>query len=270
MTRTVHLELVSNMTTVRFLLALRRMVARRGMCSIIWSDNAKTFKCAKKELQRCWRILESEEMHTALSERKIEWKFIVPRAPWWSEFYERLVKSIKLPLKKIFRNAMLDAEQMATVLTEIEAQINSRPLTYVGAEPNDLNALTPAQILIGRKLQAFPSKETKVTEHTSNALKKRFRYRQRLVNQFWKRWSAEYLKSLITLKKWMDLGREIHVGDVVLVSEDNVPRGSGEASLMRVVCCESDVNGGVRGNSPRKFGNLNSQNRHLRQSEHEI
>ncbi|CAB4022308.1 integrase core domain [Paramuricea clavata] len=143
-TRAVHLELVSNMTTERFLLALRRMVARRGMCSIIWSDNAKTFKCAKKELQSCWRILESEETRTALSEKKIQWKFIVPRAPWWGGFYERLVKSVKLPLKKIFGNAMLDAKQMTTILTEIEAQINSRPLTYIGAEPNDLKALTPS------------------------------------------------------------------------------------------------------------------------------
>ncbi|CAB3992659.1 uncharacterized protein LOC111346002 [Paramuricea clavata] len=213
------------MTTERFLLALRRMVARRGMCSIIWSDNAKTFKCAKKELQSCWRILESEETRTALSEKKIQWKFIVPRAPWWGGFYERLVKSVKLPLKKIFGNAMLDAEQMTTILTEIEAQINSRPLTYIGAEPNDLKALTPAQILIGRNLQAFPSKDTKVTEHTSNALKKRLQYHQRLVNGFWKRWNAEYLKSLTTLKKWIDIGRKMHVGDVVLVSEDNVPRG---------------------------------------------
>jgi hypothetical protein len=48
------------------------------------------------------------------------------------------VKSVKLPLKKIFGNAMLDSEQMTTILTEIEAQINSRPLTYIGAEPNDL------------------------------------------------------------------------------------------------------------------------------------
>jgi hypothetical protein len=136
-TRAVHLELVSNMTTEWFLLALRRMVARRGMCSIIWSDNAKTFKCAKKELQRCWRILESEETRTALSEKKIQWKFIVPRAPWWGGFYERLVKSVKWPLKKIFGNAMLDSEKMTTILTEIEAQINSRPLTYIGAEPND-------------------------------------------------------------------------------------------------------------------------------------
>jgi hypothetical protein len=37
---------------------------------------------------------------------------------------------------------------MTTILTEIEAQINSRPLTYIGAEPNDLKALTPAQILM--------------------------------------------------------------------------------------------------------------------------
>jgi hypothetical protein len=171
------------MTTELFLLALRRMIARRGMFCIIWSDNAKTFKCAKKELQRCWRILESEETRTALSEKNIQWKsFIVSRAPWWGGFYERLVKSVKLPLKKIFGNAMLDAEQMTTILKEIEAQINSRLLTYIGAEPNDVKALTPAQILIGKNLQTFPSKDTKVTEHTSNALKKRLQYHLQLIN----------------------------------------------------------------------------------------
>jgi hypothetical protein len=157
-----------------------------------------------KKSYRGVAILESEETRTALSEKKIQWKCIVPRAPWWGGFYERLVKSVKLPLKKIFGNAMLDAEQMSTILTEIETQINSRPLTYIGAEPNDLKALTPAQILIGRNLQAFPSKDTKVTEHTSNALKKRLQYHQRLVNRFWKRWNAEYLKSLTTLKKWIE------------------------------------------------------------------
>ena len=47
-TRAIHLELVSNMTVERFLLALRRMVARRGICGIIWSDKAKTFKSADK------------------------------------------------------------------------------------------------------------------------------------------------------------------------------------------------------------------------------
>ena len=80
-TLAVPLELVCDMTTERFLLALRRMVARRGMCSIRWSDNAKTFKAANKELQRCWRVLESDQTQTALSEKKIQWKFIGERAP---------------------------------------------------------------------------------------------------------------------------------------------------------------------------------------------
>ena len=54
------ISLVCDMTTERFLLALRCMIARRGMCSIIWSDNAKAFRAANMELQRCWRVLETQ------------------------------------------------------------------------------------------------------------------------------------------------------------------------------------------------------------------
>ena len=68
-TRAINLELVNNMTVERFLFALRRMVARRGMCSIICSDNAKTFKRANKHLQQCWRVLEADKNQVTLSER---------------------------------------------------------------------------------------------------------------------------------------------------------------------------------------------------------
>ncbi|XP_068713051.1 uncharacterized protein [Montipora foliosa] len=234
-TRAVHLELVCNMTVERFVLALRRLIARRGMCSFIWSDNARTFKAANKELQQCWRILESDQTQVTLSERKIQWKFIVERARWWGGFYERLVKSVKTPLKKTFAKAMLDAEQLTTILVEIEAQLNSRPLTYLGADPNDYSVITPAQILIGRNLQASPTKVTCVSEHTSRALTKRFQYHQRLVNGFWRRWHAEYLKSLKPLKKWYQVGREICKGDLVLVSEDHVARGQWSRARVEAV-----------------------------------
>ena len=59
---------------------------------------------------------------------------------------------------------MLDAEQLTTILAEIEAQLNSRPLTYLGADPGDYSVITPAQILIGRNLQASPAKDTRVSE----------------------------------------------------------------------------------------------------------
>ena len=85
----------------------------------------------------------------------------VEKAPWWDGFYERLLQSVRTPLKKLFAKAMLDAEQLTTVLAEIEAQLNSRPLTYLGADPDDYSVITPAQILIGRNLQACPTKETR-------------------------------------------------------------------------------------------------------------
>ena len=69
------------------------------------------------------------------------------------------------------------------------------------------------------------TKDTHVTEHTCRAIAKRFHYYQRLVNGFWKRWDAEYLKSLTPLKKWSTFGREIHKDDLVFVSEDHLARG---------------------------------------------
>ena len=63
------------------------------------------------------------------------------RSPWWGGFYERLVKSVKTPLKKFFAKAMLHAEQLTTILAEIEAQLNSRPLTYLSADPGDYSVI---------------------------------------------------------------------------------------------------------------------------------
>ena len=143
------------------------------MCSIILSDNAINFKSANNELQRCRRVVEDDKSQAALAERKIQWKFIVERVPWWGGFYERLVRSVKTPLKKVFGQASLDAERLATIITEIEGQINSRPLTYQSADPNDLKVLAPAQILIGRNLQKIPAKKTSNSEHTSSAMAKR-------------------------------------------------------------------------------------------------
>ena len=87
------------------------------------------------------------------------------------------------------------------------------------------SVITPAKILICKNLQASQTKDTHVTEHTSRAIAKRFHYYQRLVNGFWKRWHAEYLKSLTSLKKWSTVGREIHKDDLVFVSEDHSARG---------------------------------------------
>ena len=52
LTRAIHLELTDMLSADSFLLAFRRFVARQGLPSTVWSDNAKTFKAASKEIQK--------------------------------------------------------------------------------------------------------------------------------------------------------------------------------------------------------------------------
>ena len=91
-TRAVHLELTRGVSMPGFLLAFRRFASRRVLPATLLSDNAKTFRATDKELQR---IVPSQEVQQVLAEKRITWKFIVERAPWWGGFWEKLIRSVK-------------------------------------------------------------------------------------------------------------------------------------------------------------------------------
>ncbi|GBN11696.1 hypothetical protein AVEN_184851-1 [Araneus ventricosus] len=103
-TRAVNLEMVDNLTTETFLLALRRFIVRRGLCSEIWSDNARTFKKSELELKHLWTIINHPMVKDFYASHKIDWRFIVEKAAWWGGFYERLIRSVKLALRKTRQN----------------------------------------------------------------------------------------------------------------------------------------------------------------------
>ncbi|GFU02373.1 integrase catalytic domain-containing protein [Trichonephila clavipes] len=147
-TRAVHLELVSDMSTKCFLLALRRFLARRGNCKVIYSDNARTFKASERELAYFANILKDSEFQNFVADKGIHWKFILERAPWWGGFYERLVKTIKDPLRKILGKALLTFEELSTIFSEVEVIVNHRPLTYAENDPGEPEPLTPAHFLV--------------------------------------------------------------------------------------------------------------------------
>lgn len=184
-TRAVHLELVHDMTTASFLLAFRRFVSRRGLCRVVYSDNALTFKRATKELTELWNVMRHPDVIDHFSNAGIEWKFIVERAPWWGGFYERLVRSVKGALKKVIGRRVLDSQELATILTEVEAVLNSRPLTYVYNEVGEGTPLTPAGFLTGRRLTTLPVGGRQNPASTPEALRVLWRQRKRLLNQFW-------------------------------------------------------------------------------------
>ena len=228
-TRAVHLELVSDMSTENFLLALKRCIARRGLCKVIYSDNAKTFKRADQDLKELWKSFKEPELTAFFTEKGISWKFIAERAAWWGGFWERLVRSVKTCLKTVLGKASLNFEELTTTLTEVEAVLNSRPLSYVHNDADEPTPLTPAHFLVGKRLTSLPPKtmipETQSANLSRENMGRRWKYRQRLLNTFWTRWRKDYLLDLKSAHK-CDTPKptELKVGDVVLIGEDKMPR----------------------------------------------
>ncbi|XP_015190534.1 PREDICTED: uncharacterized protein LOC107074033 [Polistes dominula] len=147
-TKAVHLELVSDLTTESFLACLRRFIARRGKGSDIYSDNATTFVGAANEIQTF--------AARQLTNDGIKWHFIPPRSPHFGGLWEAAVKSFKHHLVRIIGETLLTYEALLTYVLEIEAILNSRPLTPLSNDPNDLRALTPGHFLIGDSLISLP------------------------------------------------------------------------------------------------------------------
>ncbi|XP_054706823.1 uncharacterized protein LOC129216631 [Uloborus diversus] len=210
------------MSVKSFIFALRRFLARRGNTKIIFSDNAKTF-CSSCEILKSFRkIIKHPELQNFVASENIIWKFIPERSPWWGGFWERLMKSIKDPLRKILGRALLTLEELATILTEIEFILNNRPITY---EFNDLNepiALTPSCFLFpGKDKINFPNYFLEVFDKSSNqkTLQKRKLFQTRLIKQIWSQWKEQYLLQLRSAHNFLvpHSQQNLKIGDVVLV-----------------------------------------------------
>jgi len=87
---------------------------------------------------------------------RINWHFIPPKAPHMGGLWEAAVKSAKFHIKRIIGEASLRYEEFLTLLTQIEAILNSRPLTPLSSDPSDLSALTAAHFLIGCPITSYP------------------------------------------------------------------------------------------------------------------
>ena len=158
--KAVHLELVSDLTTEAFIACLRRFIACRGKPSLIWSDHGSNFVGAARELKELMNFLKHQRTQQIMSEfcsmQNIQWQFIPERAPHFGGLWEAAVKSMKTHLKRIVGDVKLTFEELATILAQIEACLNSRPLVPVTGDEDGIEALTPGHFLVGWPLESFP------------------------------------------------------------------------------------------------------------------
>lgn len=221
-TKAIHLEVVSDLTTDAFLAALRRFVSRRGKCSNIYTDNGSNFLGARRCLNEMHKVLLSQthndDVAVALAKDGISWHFIPPSAPHFGGLWEAGVRSVKLHLRRVIGSSILTFEELYTLLTQIEAILNSRPLCSLSDD--DINPLTPAHFIIGEPLTAVP--EPNLLDIPPNRLT-HWKHIQSMVQGFWKRWQMEYITTLQERSKWQHTKTDVKPGDLVVIKEPNLP-----------------------------------------------
>lgn len=223
--KAVHIELVSDLTTEAFIGSLRRFFARRGLSANLYSDNATNFIGAKNEIEAWAKLIQSkshnDDVINFLTIKGIRWHFIPPRSPHFGGLWEAAVKSFKHHFYRIVGDKLFTYEELETYTCEIEAILNSRPITPLSDDPNDFRALTPAHFLIGDTLTNLSSPD--FTNETTNRLSS-WQHVQYVKQHFWKRWYKEYLNQLNVRSKWqLRTPEDIKIGSMVLLKEDNKP-----------------------------------------------
>ena len=219
--RAVHVEKLDSLDTSSFLSGFRRFIARRGLPIKVWSDNGTNFVGGQNELLKGIRELDRNRIQSHCARLNVEWVFNPPGASHMGGIWERVIRTIRRVLAALLGNARLTDEILHTLLCEVESVINSRPITKVPSDPQDPEALTPNHLLLLREGPPPPPGLFK----SQDVFNKRWRHVQYLADQFWRRWVKEYLPILQVRHKWLQPQGNLKCGDVVLVADENTPRG---------------------------------------------
>jgi hypothetical protein len=221
-TRAVHIEVVTSLTTEAFLAALRSFIALRGKSRTIYSDNGTSFQGASNQHHELYKMLQSSSqmarVQDFLATEECDWKFIPPHGPHFGGVREAAVKSMKHHLRRTLGSHTATYEELCTLLTETEACLNSRPFSALSSDPSNPTYLSPGHFLIGEPLTQLPS--TDYTNVKCNGLSRWQTYQQQL-QQYWQRWSSDYLQSLQQRQRWQRASPNLQPGDMVLLKEDN-------------------------------------------------
>ncbi|XP_029175374.1 uncharacterized protein LOC114943813 [Nylanderia fulva] len=193
-TRAIHLELVSDLSTEAFLAAFKRFVSQRGIPSDVYSDNGTNFQGAERKLADTFgKIIKNSEFGSLLAIDGTTWHFIPPASPHFGGIWVAGVKSMKHHLRRVVGKHTLLTEEFATLLCQVEACLNSRPISAMTKDSDDFTTLIPGHFLIGAPLLTIP--EESVTDVEKNRLSRYLRVRA-MLEHFWNAWSRDYLHTL--------------------------------------------------------------------------
>lgn len=215
-TKAIHLEVVSSYTSDAFIACLRRLVACRGKLRHVYCDNGTNFIGANNMLRKMMTDQQDAIQHEF---EHLEFHFAPARSPHTGGLYEANVRSMKKHLNRVMGRMILNFEELQTLVKQVEACMNSRPLCLLPSGPEELKVLTPGHFLTGDSMTALP--DVDYVDVKSSRLS-RWCQVQQMFQGLWKVWSGEYFDSMQQRFKWKKPSENLREGDIVLLKEENL------------------------------------------------
>ncbi|KAF0749800.1 Integrase catalytic domain-containing protein [Aphis craccivora] len=186
--KTIHLELVRDLSSDIFIAALFRFISRCGQCTHLHSNNGTNLTGSDK-------ILKS-------------WKADLYKEDKFQDQLTTLgVKSAKKHLIRVSNRLLLTYEETSTLLCRIEAVLNSRPITVSSSDPPDYCAVCTHSwsFFIWVSPLTLPPEPDSRLQH------------------FWKRWSTEYIPQLQRRIRWTEMSKNLSIGDLAILRDETAP-----------------------------------------------
>ena len=214
------------MDTSSFINALHRFLALRGPAIQLSSDRGTNFTGAYNKLQSCFEAIYNQTVQSFLSSEGCEWIFNSPHASHTGRAWEHMIGVVRRILDSILADISpthLTHEVLSTIIAEVAAIVNARPLVPVPTDPDMPEVLTP-NILLTQKSQSLKAAPGNFSQ--ADLYSRQWRQVQYLANVFWARWRKEYLPMLQPRRKWQHETRNLEEGDLVLLCSKELPRNS--------------------------------------------
>ena len=222
--KAIHIEVAGDLSAETFLNVLKRFISRRGRPTDLYSDNGLNFVGCNHELHDLYRMFrendKKDKIMDFITDEQMTWHFIPPHAPHFGGLWEAAVKCAKQTLFRVLGDTSVRYDELFTLLVQVEAILNSRPLTKLSEDPNDMQPLTPAHFLVGNPLTCFPEPSL---VHLPATRLSRWQRIEQLRQHFWNRWKKEYLHTLQKRVKWNDHISPARVGQLIILKQANAP-----------------------------------------------
>ena len=224
------------------------MIARRGNIRMIRSDNGSNFIGTDNELKRAFTEMNHTKIKHFLQGKGADWLVWIKNTPAASHMggvWERQIRSarnILSSLLKVHGNSLND-EALSTLMSEVEAILNSQPLTVeLLNDGNTIAPISPSNLLCMKSKVIMPPPGE--FERPDIYSRKRWRRVQHVAEEFWTRWRKEFLVTLQQQQKWSTSKRNFLVDDIVLLKDNFHHRN--HWPMARIVETFADENGDIR------------------------